>query len=78
MNALITIHNGIPTTTSVAIAEGSQRPHKTVIQLVRQYQADLEEFGRLTFIIRVENRQPGGQKTKAAQNGHPTCPAIPS
>ncbi len=66
MNALITIHNGIPTTTSVAIAEGTQRSHKTVIQLVRQYQADLEEFGQLAFVMRVESSHGAGQKTEVA------------
>ena len=41
---------------------GTQRPHKSVIQLVRQYQADLEEFGQLALIMRVESSHGADQK----------------
>jgi phage antirepressor YoqD-like protein len=47
-------------TTSLAIAEGTQVEHRAVIQLVRAYQADLEEFGPLAFQMRVVKRPQGG------------------
>lgn len=46
---LVTINNGEVRTTTLAIAEGTGNQHKAVIQLVRTYQADLEQFGLVTF-----------------------------
>ena len=67
MTTLITIHDGTPTTTSIAIAEGTRKEHKSVIQLIRQYQADLEEFGLVTFEMRPRPKgQHGGGNTEVA------------
>jgi phage regulator Rha-like protein len=52
--------NGEPVTTSLAISEGTQIEHKAVIQLIRKYLDDLEEFGPLTFEMRVVKRPQGG------------------
>ena len=67
MNSLIAIHNGTPTTTSVTIAEGTKRSHKNILELIRKYQPDLEEFGSLAFQTRVMREDGrGGQKTEIA------------
>lgn len=49
MNEIVRVVNNKAVTDSVALAEGSGNEHKAVIQLVRNYQADLEEFGGVTF-----------------------------
>lgn len=49
---------GKAVTTSLAIAEGTENEHASVIKLVRTYQADLEEFGLVRFEIRP---RPEGQ-----------------
>lgn len=49
MNSIVTISNNQAVTTSFAIAAGTEVQHKNVIELVRIYQADLEEFGRVAF-----------------------------
>jgi phage antirepressor YoqD-like protein len=54
-------------TTSLAIAEGTQNEHRAVIQLVRTYQADLEEFGRVAFEMRPFETGGGVQSREVAQ-----------
>jgi phage regulator Rha-like protein len=44
--------NEIPFTTSKVIAENGKVRHDTVQRLIRSYEADLEEFGKLGFEIR--------------------------
>ena len=44
--------DGNAVTTSLAIAEGTEVQHKNVMELVRTYLADLQEFGRVTFETR--------------------------
>lgn len=63
--AIVTVINGEPTTTSVALADGTKSSHEAVIKLVRKYQNDLEEFGFLGFEIQ-ENRGTQGAKTEFA------------
>ena len=67
MSTLITIHDGTPTTTSIAIAEGTKRSHESVIKLVRKYQSDLKEFGPLGFEIRKGEKLPQGGFAKATE-----------
>ncbi|QIK36763.1 hypothetical protein GWK36_00715 [Caldichromatium japonicum] len=50
-------------TTSERIAEGTKADHASVIKLVRRYQADLEEFGKVGFEIRPN---PQGSPTEIA------------
>ena len=52
MNNLIIIQNNATLTSSEIIAEGVGNQHKNVIELVRKYQADLEEFGGVAFETR--------------------------
>lgn len=49
MSSIVSIIDGQSVTTSLAIAEGVGNPHKSVIQLVRDYLDDLEEFGGVAF-----------------------------
>lgn len=49
MSNIVSIVNGEALTTTLAISEGVGYEHKTVIQLVRQYLSDLQEFGRVAF-----------------------------
>ena len=48
---IVTLSNGEAVTTTLAIAEGTEIDHASVIKLVRTYLADLEEFGRVGFEI---------------------------
>lgn len=66
MTTLIAIHDGIPTTTSLAIAEGTKKSHESVIKLVRKYQSDLEEFGRVGFEIQPFETSGGKQEREIA------------
>lgn len=64
---LVTLENGNAVTTSLAIAEGVEKTHKTVIQLVRDNKSDLEEFGSLAFQMRVSRSDgKGGQQQEFA------------
>lgn len=49
MNAVILSAHGVPVTTSLAIAEGTNNNHKSVMELVRAYLLDLSEFGGVAF-----------------------------
>ncbi|MFA0812956.1 phage antirepressor KilAC domain-containing protein [Microbulbifer epialgicus] len=67
MSNLIQIVDNRATTTSLAIAEGVQRPHKNIIELIRQHREDFEAFGPLTFETRViRSDGKGGQKAEIA------------
>ena len=66
MSNIVLIENGEAVTTSAAIAEGVGNPHKSVIQLVRQHQADLEEFGRGPLQTRPFETAGGTQNREIA------------
>lgn len=66
MNALVTVTDGQAITTSAAIAEGTKRQHKNVIELTRTYLADLEEFGRVAFETRPFATKGGEQVAEVA------------
>lgn len=51
MNDLVTLIGGQPFTSTLAIAEGTENEHKSVIQLVRTYLNDFDSFGRVGFEI---------------------------
>lgn len=53
-------------TTSCAVAQGIKKDHKPVIQLVRKYKSDLEEFGRVEFEMRPFETDGGIQKQEMA------------
>lgn len=60
--ALVEVFNNQPMTTSLAIADGTGNEHKSVIQLVRKYIDDLQEFGTSAF----EMRKSSGRATEVA------------
>lgn len=60
--SLVTIKDGDAVTTTIAVAQGTQNDHASVIKLVRSYQADLEEFGLLDF----KSESTGGRPTEYA------------
>ena len=59
---------GQPVTTTLAIAEGTELDHATVIKLVRTYQVDLEEFGPLRFEIQKGKSLPQGGFAKSTEH----------
>jgi len=50
-------------TTSEAIAAGSENEHKNVLELIRTYQSDLEDFGGVAFETRTLKTKGGDQET---------------
>lgn len=46
---LVDVQNGEPVTTTLQIALGLELTHKSVIQLVRTYLPDFQEFGKVKF-----------------------------
>lgn len=65
-NQIVTVANGQAVTTSLAIAQGTDNDHASVIKLVRNYLADLEEFGRVGFEIAPFETAGGTQKREVA------------
>lgn len=66
MNGIVTITDGQAVTTTLAIAEGTENEHASVIKLVRSYQTDLEEFGRVGFEIAPFETAGGTQRREVA------------
>ena len=66
MNNLIVIQNNTILTSSEIIAEGVGNQHKNVIELVRKYQSDLEEFGGVAFETRPFETNGGVQEREIA------------
>lgn len=60
MSNIVTIVNDEALTTSLTIAEGVERPHKNVLELVRNNLSDFEEFGRVAFETRSGETRPQG------------------
>ena len=61
--SLVTVEDGVPVTTSLAIALGTGTDHASTIKLIRTYQTDLEEFGRVRFQIQPF-WTPGGTQSR--------------
>lgn len=59
---LVTVNNGEIRTTTLAIAEGTNNEHASVMLLVRKYQPDLEVFGLVDF----KSQSSGGRPTEYA------------
>jgi len=62
MTNIVTIENGNAVTTSMAIADGVGYEHSTVIRLVRENKADIEEFG----LLDLKSESTGGRPTEYA------------
>lgn len=55
---IVQVENGIATTTSMRIANGTENEHASVLRLIRDNRADFEEYGLVGFEIRP---RPAGQ-----------------
>lgn len=66
MSALVTIVGGQAVTTSIAIADGTENQHKNVLELIRTYKCDLEEFGGVAFETQPFETQGGTQQREVA------------
>jgi phage regulator Rha-like protein len=64
--SIVSLVNGQPVTTTTAIAEGAKVEHASVIKLVRTYQSDFEEFGRVGFEIEPFKTAGGMQSREIA------------
>lgn len=56
-------NDGVPTTTSMRVANGTRNEHRAVIQLIRDNLADFEEFGGVAFQMEPFDT-PGGQQQR--------------
>lgn len=63
---VVFLTDGVPSVTSLAIAEGAEVEHKATLQLVRRYLSDLKEFGRVTFEMRPFATEGGPQSREVA------------
>ncbi|WP_223472864.1 MULTISPECIES: Rha family transcriptional regulator [unclassified Pseudomonas] len=68
---IVIIKDGDAVTTTLAIAEGTLNDHASVIKLVRTYQADLEDFGRVGFEIQPFATAGGEQSREIATLNEP-------
>lgn len=64
--SIVIIKDGDAVTTTAAIADGTGNEHGSVIALVRRYQADFEEFGRVRFEIEPFETAGGIQSREIA------------
>lgn len=65
-SSLVSTADGQPVTTTLKVADGTASNHEAVIKLVRTYQGDLEEFGRVRFEIQPFATAGGTQKREYA------------
>lgn len=62
--SLVFVYKDIPYTDSLAIASGAKIEHRAVIQLIKTYIEDLQDFGRVTFQMLPLETKGGVQKIK--------------
>lgn len=63
---LVTMINGVAVASSAAIADGTENQHKNVLELIRTYRADLEEFGGVAFETQPFETPGGLQRREVA------------
>lgn len=66
MNDLLIVKNGEPLAPSDLIASNTMNDHKSVLQLIRTYISDFEEFGGVTFEMRPFETAGGEQERSIA------------
>lgn len=64
--SLVTLINGVAVASSAAIADGTENQHKNVLELIRTYRADLEEFGGVAFETQPFETAGGVQRREVA------------
>lgn len=67
MTELVTLSGATVVTTTLAISNGTGTQHKNVLELVRTYHTDLEEFGRVAFETQPFATAGGIQTREVAQ-----------
>ncbi|MBN7837480.1 phage regulatory protein/antirepressor Ant [Stenotrophomonas maltophilia] len=67
MTALVTVSGDTAVTCTLAISEGTETQHKNVLDLVRTYHHDLQEFGRVAFETHPFATAGGIQTREVAQ-----------
>ncbi|HDS1550634.1 TPA: phage regulatory protein/antirepressor Ant [Stenotrophomonas maltophilia] len=67
MNDLVALSGDTAVTTTLAISNGTGTQHKNVLELVRTYHTDLEEFGRVAFETQSFATLGGIQMREVAQ-----------
>lgn len=65
-NSLVSIIDGKPMTTSLAIAQGTENEHASVLALIRKYLPDFETFGGVRFEIEPFETNGGIQQREYA------------
>lgn len=63
---LVIKHDGHPVTTSEVIAANTDTQHKNVLELIREYEPQLAELGRVAFETRTLKTAGGPQKREVA------------
>ena len=63
---IVSTDSGVPTTTSMRIANGTRNEHASVLALVRKHLADFDEFGGVRFEIAPFDTAGGAQKREVA------------
>ena len=61
---VLVVNNNEPRVDSRVIADGLGIQHKNVVETIRRYQSDFEDFNHLTFETEVGVRQQGGGKAE--------------
>lgn len=64
---LVIVSGNQAVTTTLAIAEGTEVEHKNVLELVRKYKGDLEEFGGIAFKTQPFETAGGKQTREVAE-----------
>lgn len=76
MSELVLLHHNEAMTTSLAIAEGTENTHESVIKLVRKYVEDLQNFGRVGFEIEPFATNGGVQSREVAFLNEPQATLL--
>ena len=74
---LVSLHDGQPVVTTLALAQGTENDHASVIKLVRAHVQELEKFGPIGFEIQLANTpQGGGRPTEYALLNEPQATLL--
>lgn len=73
---IVIIKDGADVASTAVIAAGTENEHASVIALVRKYQADFEEFGRVRFEIEPFETAGGTQSREVALLDEPQATLL--
>jgi len=63
---IVQLTDGVATTTSMRIANGTDHEHRAVLKLIRENLADFEEFGRVALEVQPFDTAGGPQRREVA------------